>query len=889
MRDWFLKMRVLFDNFLGTWIQWITRYALIVILFTAIFAGGTLYYVVNNLGINTDTADMLSPDLPFRKNAIKLKEFFPQLSDSIVIVLDGNNATAMDQGAELLVKKLRRETKTFTSVFDPRSSKFFMKNGLLYLSVDELQALIDRLSASQPFIGALSQDTSIVSLLSILSDAIGRWSTGDNAPIDDAIPLLSNIVVAIKTTKTTNPQPVNWQQIMGGTSSSSNSNRRLILVKPAVDFGSLQPGKAATSKIREIADEIGLQTNYRTRLRLTGSIPLAQDELSSVADGMGIAAIASLILVLLLLIWGLKSVSLVFGTLFTLIIGLIWTAGFAAITVGSLNLISVAFAILFIGLSVDFGIHYCLRYQESLGQEVQKDAALKSAITGTGRGLTLAAICAAIGFYSFLPTDYIGLAELGFIAGSGMFIALFSNLTVLPAFLALMPVNKQVRSPINRPRKTATTNSKISAIVIVVIFVTVGIASAFMAPFARFDFDPLNLRNKQVESMQTLLDLTDDPLASPYTIEILAKDIEESNLIKRKLAKAETVASVFTPENLVPTNQDEKLAQIEEAAFFLGPALNKTAPDGAHSIAAKRESFKNFQSVIFSAADNTRQSKIASNINSLNIAAIEFDRRTGLSDQAIIDLERNLLGGLSKNLKDLNLSLQAELITLGDLPNDLRSRYVAKNGKVRVEVASNLDIRDPDNLNLFTAEILNLLPEATGTPIIIQKAGDTVVRAFWIAGLITIIAIALLLILIFRHLHEIVLIFAPLVVSAMLVIAFSVLTNIPFNFANIIVLPLLFGLGVASSIHLVMRFKENHRRNSMKESTSTPRAVFFSALTTIGSFASLSISSHPGTASMGILLTVAITITLVSALVFLQSLLVIWPPKSRLTEIPVVS
>ena len=180
-----------------------------------------------------------------------------------------------------------------------------------------------------------------------------------------------------------------------------------------------------------------LNERFKANVRLTGSLALSQEEMQSVVDGLGLAGILSFTLVSLLLLWGLRSIKLLISTLITLICGLIITAGFATVTIGTLNLISVTFAVLFIGLSVDFGIHFCLRYQENLRKLDKHDTALAAAAASCGGALTLAAVAAAIGFYSFLPTDYLGLAELGLIAGSGMFIALIANLTLLPALILL--------------------------------------------------------------------------------------------------------------------------------------------------------------------------------------------------------------------------------------------------------------------------------------------------------------------------------------------------------------------------------------------------------------------------------------------------------------------
>ncbi|MEE2760122.1 MAG: hypothetical protein VYE18_01595, partial [Pseudomonadota bacterium] len=214
------------------------------------------------------------------------------------------------------------------------------------------------------------------------------------------------------------------------------------------------------------------------------------------------------------------------------------------------------------------------------------------------------------------------------------------------------------------------------------------------------------------------------------------------------------------------------------------------------------------------------------------------------------------------------------------LPLPLKSRQVAADGRALVTVKPEGDMRDRKALDHFVAEVRTLAPGATGSPVTILEAGRVVIAAFIQAALLAFTGITILVFTLTKNPKEILLIFAPLLAAASLTMAVSVLAALPFNFANVIVLPLLFGLGIASAIHLVMREKSTGSTsvdNGGAMATSTPRAVVFSALTTIGSFASVSLSGHPGTASMGVLLTIAITLTLISTLTVLPVLLKVFP------------
>jgi len=569
-----------------------------------------------------------------------------------------------------------------------------------------------------------------------------------------------------------------------------------------------------------------------------------------------------------------RSPRLAAATLITLVFGLVWTAAFAIAALGHLNLISVAFAVLFIGLSVDFGIHYGLRYREALdGGRTHADA-LREAALGVGGGLTLAAVAAAIGFYSFLPTAYVGLAELGLIAGTGMFFALFANVTVLPALLSLMRI-KPRPSP-HGASSAPGARVRRSARPVLVVSIVLGIGAVAVAPGVRFDFDPLNLKDPETESVSTMLELLADEPRSGYAVSVLAETLEEARRIAQRAKDLKAVDSTLTLADFVPKDQDEKLEAIESLALILEPSLmspqEKTPAPGENRAALQ-------------ALDGTLARVERDGSGETARAAGRLRRalkgiEAGAGGTALAELEHRLLAGLPGRLSALRDSLAAEAIGLDDVPAFLGDRWVAADGRARVQIFASQPIhRDRAALGRFVEEVRAVAPHATGSPVIILEAGRTVVRAFVEAAAIAVVAISVLLAVLLRGVREIALVFLPLALAAALTVAASVLMGAPFNFANVIVLPLLFGLGVAGGLHLVMR-ERSEGDSGAALATSTPRAVVFSALTTIGSFGSIAISSHPGTASMSVLLTVAISLTLVCTLVVLPAMMSVWRTAS---------
>jgi hypothetical protein len=864
------------------WTNFVRRWAWAVVVLSALSVVASVVYIAGNIAINTDTTDMLSADLPFRKAWSEENEAFPQFDNTVVVVVEGETPDLADDAAAALAARMRRQPDLFGSVFYPQGDAFFRRNGLLYLSVDALYALSDRLAAAQPFLGALSADPSLRGLFGILALAVDQAGKAEGGVPIAIAPTLSAIAGVVEAEAAGRFARLSWQRLMSagdegaGKPEGRGDRLRMIVIQPPLHFESMQPAAPAMDGVRAIAGDLKLDGAHGVSVRITGEAALQSEELETVARGMEIASGVSLVLVIGLLLLCYHSLRTAFATLVTLIAGLVWTTAFAVAAVGALNLISVAFAVLFIGLGVDFGIHYALRYREAMRAGADHMIALRRAVSGVGGALTLSAIAAAIGFFSFLPTDYVGLAELGLIAGTGMGIALFANTTVLPAMLTVFRPRSPagggaVRTLAGRAEHAIERHAR----TILWGALALGIAAAALIPWARFDFDPLNLQSRETESVATLLDLMKQGENVAYFISVLAPDLDRAQALAKRAAALAPVKSTLTAADFVPGDQDEKLDIIATMALILEPSLTgpRKPPPSEEQVVAALADLKGALGRL-AAAGRGEESAAAARL----AAAFAALPDGGENADTLTDLRTRLLAGLSGRLEALRDSLGAEPVTLKDLPADLRERFIAADGRARLQIYPKADIQgDSDALRTFVEAVQTVAPEASGPPVIILEAGRAVVRAFLQAAGLSVVAIAIMLAVLLRNLRDIALVFAPLILAALLTVAASVLFDLPFNFANVIVLPLLFGLGVAGSLQLVMR--EIRERGTVGVlSSSTPRAVLFSAFTTIGSFGSLGLSGHPGTASMGLLLTLAITLSMLCTLVVLPALMATFGP-----------
>lgn len=859
---------------LAGWAGFVARWRWIVIVLSLVLTGVLSVYTVRNLGINTDTTGLIAEDLAFRKNYDAYRKTFPYFNDLLAVVIDGRTADDAQDAAAALYDRLKRDSTHFRSVFYLQGEEFFRDNGLLYLSIDDLTKISTRLAQAQPLLAELAIDPSLRGLLGLFAQAIDTLGT-KNAQPEQLADVLDRFTEVIAARARGQPRTLSWSTLLAASVDPESDRRRIIVVQPTLDFNSLSPAKTAMNTIRETGRDLGLTPDNGVTIRLTGSAAIASEEFESVALGASVAGYLSLAAVALLLLLGLRSIWMVLSVMLTLLMGLVWTAAFATAAVGSLNLISVAFAVLFIGLGVDFGIHFALRYKEEVDQEVPGASGIANATRAVGGAMTLSAVAAAAAFLSFLPTDYGGLSELGLIAGVGMAIALFCSLTILPALLAASPI-RRARRYRDRRMTRVTREVRIERYiyrhrrVIVLVGAVMSVIALIAAPFISFDRNPLNLKDPNTESVQTAVDLMGDSRFATAGLSVIAPSRVAARALAEKLRALPAVKSVRTIDSFVPRNQREKLDIIEEMVLFLTPVLNaaerKTPPTAAERLAAIRK----LRASIAKTLAEKRAGSLAPKLERLQ-GALDAFLASQPHAQALATLDRALTGGFPARLTTLKEALSAKEITLANLPASLRKREITPDGRFRVYILPKEDLRNNDALRAYVTQVLSVAPTATGGPAVELLSGDVVVSAFTESSLIAFVVIAVMLLLLLRRVSDTLLVLATVFLAGTFTLAIIVALGMSFNFANIIVVPLLLGLGAASAIHLVVRARREV--GVILLNTSTPRAILFSALTTLASFGSLAITDHQGTASMGGVLVIALGMTLLCSLIFLPALI----------------
>ena len=841
-----------------------TRFASLTVLVALVLAVAAGFYTARNFQINTDINTLISAKLDWRQRDNQFGKAFDRDS-TILAVVDSPTPELTSAASAALAQKLSGDRKHFSMVQPLGSGEFFEKNGLLYLPDAEVGELTGQFASAAPLIEIMAGDPSIRGLTGALETGLAGVKRGQ-VKLDNTAPPFNLIAKTLEEVLKTGNATFSWRELTSDKPLTDDDRRAFIEFKPILDFNALEPGKEATDAIRQAANDLDFKGKYDARVRLTGPVPMADEEFSTVQDGAVVNGIGTILVVLFILWMALHSTKIIIAVFVNLFIGLSITTALGLMMVGSMNLLSIAFAVLFVGLGVDFGIQFSVRYRSERFKNDNLPLALAKAAEYVAVPLSLAAMATASGFLSFLPTDYKGVSELGEIAGVGMLMAFLTSITVLPAMLNLLnpPGEKEaVGYAFLAPLDHFLEKHRV---IIIVGTLLVCIAGLPLLYFLRFDFNPINLRSAKAESIATYLDLRMDPNTGANAIDVMTNSDEDAKKIEARLAKVPEVLSVRSLESFVPDNQPAKLKLIAESAKALNPALNPDSIDAAPSDA---ENVEALNSTVESLRKTAGDDKGAGATASRRLA--DALAKLAAANQATRDKAQAIfVESLKTDLDQLKDLMQAQPVSLKTLPPELVSSWRTKDGLQRVEALPRGDPNDNDTLRKFAAAVLVAEPNAIGGPISILKSGDTVVRAFIQAGVCALIVISLLLWLALRRIVDVLLTLVPLLVAGAVTLEICVLIGLPLNFANIVALPLLLGVGVAFKIYYVTAWRAG--RTNLLQSSLT-RAIFFSALTTATAFGSLWLSSHPGTASMGKLLALSLVTTLAAVLLFQPALM----------------
>jgi len=808
--------------------------------------------------MNSDTSRLIRQETEWRTVHDNFVATFPQYDQNTLVVLSGTRPQALAETTQALAADLSARQDIFSLVYAPTANLFIERHALLYLDLDTLHNTVSKLADAQPFLTAVASHNHLGGVLQLLRDAL----TTDKPLPTGMIQITDMLELAAKTTLDSTAAEISWRDELFR-AGHNGKYYQLILVKGRQEFGHDLPNKLLIDELESSIAAFSPPYTNEVTIRLSGQVPLEHGEIVSALDSAQFAGTLALVTLILVLVWGVRSVRIIAATYLSMICGLIWTAAFAMLVVGQYNTISIIFLVMFIGLGVDFAIHLCLKYQEALTHSDKQVALIETGVN-LGPAIMLCGVTSALGFLSFVPTNYIGLAEMGIISAGGMVIAVILSLTLIPAFFSMvnnpgpqtdLPVARTMSALVAaRPRQTAWAP-----------LVLAGISTQ-----AEFDYSTLSLKDPQSQAMTTLRELHAEYIVTDYSLSVVAADAAEAEALKARLAELEVVSGVTLPADYLPDQQADKLLLLEDASFLLDAVFYASVDDTALTDEALTASLHELVDTIDSA--RLRQDLAPDMIEALMRLKVTLEKLTSATAAERERFTQLIVPPLQAELNWLQQAFDATVITVNDFPAAMRDRLIAPDDRILLSITPVEDVVEVEALRRFTEAVLTVTPNATGRPVLDLGIGDIVTSAFGQALVIAVGSIFIILLLTLRSLTDAVLVFIPLAMTAGVTLTFSVLAGLPLNMANVVVIPLIFGLGVDNGIHIVKRYHQVGSVEALVHS-STPKAVFLSNLTTLGTFCALSFSTHQGIYSIGVLLTIALVSLMLLTLISLPALL----------------
>jgi hypothetical protein len=865
-----------FDDRVGAvcarWVEWVDRRPGRVVAAALLLTVLLGTHAALTLGVNSDPKAMISSDLPFRMRQQEFDRSFRAATDEFLLLVDGESASVAARAAESLAEHLGERRDLFSRALVVGGGEFFERHALLYVEPEELEDFTDRLAAVQPFLGEFSRDPSVVGLGRLLSLALEARRDGHDVGLDFSS-ALDRLSAATEAALAGRAAPDPWGDELIGSTFSADARHRVVALQPELDFSDPIASEAAMQAVRAAIRDLELDAEHGVRVRVTGATPLNYDEQKVVQRQARWLAVASFVLFSLAMLAGLRSPRTILALVGALVTAVVWTNGFAALAVGHLNQVSAAFNVLVIGLGGELGIHFCMRYAELLSKGRSRAEALTETAYSVGSSLVSSAGTTSIGFLVFLPTDYRGVAELGLISAAGVLLSLLATFTILPALLSLEAPERPHVPAARLPALARLQHLPLRfARPIRWTALAVGIGAALLVPRARFDYNPIKLRDPGTESVQAMNDLLERSGTSPWFVNLVVPELPAAQALAARVGQLEPVERTLTLADFVPADQDEKLALLEDAYLFLPPpAQPAPPPDAATQLAA----LARLEAALAPEAVGPDDPKLAASAERLRAALARFREGPGAAadpSPALALLASNAVGSLPEQIAKLPAALSPQPVGLDDLPDEFRDQMLAADGRARVQVLARRDLSEGTALAEFVDAIRSVDPELSGPAAETLDFGRVTSSAMRQALLTSLIGMALFLFLLWRSVWDTLLAFFPLALAALTMCGVMVLTGMSFNFANVIVLPMLLGMGIDNGVHLVHRHRTNPEEADVL-ATSTARAVLDAALTTVLCFGSLSLASHRGMASLGQTLTLGVAATLICYVVVLPAVL----------------
>ena len=878
-----------------------------VVLFFAAIAITVAY-----LEFDTDRNNLVGGNKRYHHNYLEFQKEFPQ-QDDLVVVVESENVEKNRQFVERLGARLEvarivapvqpdskktAEIPLFKDVFFKGDLPMMGKKALLFVPEKDLAGLRDTLKDDLPFIQKFAQTTNLVSFFEQVNTQFRTAPRETNAQTESlvkSLPALERILQQARESlgrAGTPPSPGVTALFNAGDEAVAETyitfnHGKIFLVTAHAPRADLND--AAVERTRQLVADTKKEVSG-VNAGLTGEPVLEHDEMEQSQKDTTVAGVVSLVLVALIFIYGYNETGRPIKAIICLLFGLAYTFAFATLAVGHLNILTITFLPMLIGLAIDFGVHLITRYEEELRHGKSAQAALTKAMVFTGQGIFMGALTTAGAFAAMAFTDFKGIREMGVICGGGLMICLIPMLTILPLMLLRGKQNVIDHQAGVGAKRVRLENYWLQRPVLVtLIILAISVVAAYESRRVIFDYNLLNMQSHGLSAVVYEKKLITSADKSVLFGAVVANDLDEAVRLEKAIRTlTNVVVDVQSIAGFLHQEQGEKLRLITDIKSIVAP-LQFSAPD-MHPV-----DIYYLSRTLYSFAGYLGQAKVEVGASDPELArqivalqmAVQDLRRTMLEGDDLAIAERSqklgqyqqaLFDDLRTTFQILQLQDDRAPLQIADLPPALRNRFVGVHGKFLLQVYPKKDVwQREEQLEFVTALRTKLDPRdenkpiITGTPVQLLEYTTLLKDSYIVAAWYSLIAIAVMVLFHFRSLVAVILALIPVGLGTLWLTGLMGALGVPFNPANIMTLPLVIGIGVTNGIHILNRYAEERTPSIL--SRSTGKAVLVSGLTAIAGFGSLVLAQHQGIHSLGIIMSVGIATCMLAGLTFVPALL----------------
>ena len=846
-------------------------------------------YTVFCLGFSTSRNDLVGSNKPYHNTYLKFLKEFP-LQDDLVAIVESDQVERNRQFVARLGARLEAEPEIFRSVFYRRDLRTMGTNTLLITPEKDLRELADKLAGYRPFIATFAQATNLQSFFDQINDQFLATAAQKKEDIDKLIQSLPALQKIIR--QTTNcitmpgrPPPPGMGAFIGSPEAEqqmhlSYADGHLFLVTAHAAKKHLNA--RAVERLRELVAAVSLEVPG-INTGVTGEPVLEYDEMAQAQTDTTRATILSLVLVALIFIFGYHETGRPLKATLALLIGIAYTMAWTTAAVGHLNILTITFAPILIGLAIDFGVHLVTRYEEELRAGADDHLALHRAVVNTGKGIFTGCLTTAIAFLAMGLTDFDGIREMGIIAGGGLILSLVPMMTLLPALLLRGRQNaldhEIATHRVDRRERLEGYWLRRPVLAVLITLAITG-AAGWQSQRVRFDYDLRNMQSAGLPAVKWEMELMNRASNSVLFGAVVADNATEARALTARLLELNaTVADVISMAPFIGEQPEEKLRWIAGIKAQLAD-IQFAPPDmGAVNVPELTRALGSLKGFIHRALEAVREAnepelerQLQSLWEDLLTLVQLIEARTPDAAVQIAQFQQAMMRDVRETFAVLQHQSTNRVLAAQSLPQSLQDRFIApETGRLLLRVQPRGDIWQRDVQAQFVREVRTVYPGITGTPVQLFEYTELLRSSYVTAAGYALAAVALMVWLHFRSVPCVLLSLLPVVIGGVWMVGVMALAGVSFNPANIMTLPLVVGIGVTNGVHILNRFAEEQHPALLGRSTG--KAIIVSGLTTVAGFGSLIIARHQGIESLGLVMAVGTATCMVAALVFLPALL----------------